>query len=552
MTRRLPLLAPLMAVLALAIACGGAAAPTATPTRAAAATTTPAAQASPTPLPGAGAVPTSAPTPTKTVAKTHGRVIIASSTYADFEPDITKFRSGNTRPLVLNINDTLVGRDEEGKWYGLLSESWTAAPDKWVFKIKKGVKFHDGTTMKASDIKFTLERQLVEVLYVYRGELSASISRVEAPDDTTLIIYTKQPYPVWLYRAEVGSAALPEAYYTRVGGAEFTKKPIGVGAFKFVNRQLGISTELTAFDDYHLGAPQVKDLVLLPIPEPSTKMAMLKTGEADMIDNVTGAQTVDLKNNANFRMVVSRYANTINLKFNDFIDEDPTKPTNNLKVRQAIAYSIDRQAIADRIYFGNAEIAGGSYNPIMIGYNPDLKPYPYDVAKAKQLMKDAGYANGFDIEFSTGVGDQTLTQALQGYIKEIGINAKITIIESSLGPTLLAQKKYRGLTTASSTPLAFADAEQVLWLYWLKIGTWGMWQDDKILAMYDKIHVETDLATRSKLLRESDAYMYEQLPMVNLVHTHAVFAVNKKIDFKPTPGNYNVDPSRRITWMPGY
>ncbi|MBI3954170.1 MAG: hypothetical protein HY330_06620, partial [Chloroflexi bacterium] len=149
--RRMPLLAPGAVALALLVACGGAAAPTATPTRPAAAPTTApaaptaAAQPSPTPLPGAGAVPTPAPTPTKAVAKTRGRVVIASSTYADFEPDITKFRSGNTRPLVLNINDTLVGRNEEGKWYGLLSESWTAAPDKWTFKIKKGVKFHDGT-----------------------------------------------------------------------------------------------------------------------------------------------------------------------------------------------------------------------------------------------------------------------------------------------------------------------------------------------------------------------------------------------------------------------
>jgi ABC-type transport system substrate-binding protein len=132
------------------------------------------------------------------------------------------------------------------------------------------------------------------------------------------------------------------------------------------------------------------------------------------------------------------------------------------------------------------------------------------------------------------------------------INVKLTVVETAQFSTFLAQKKFRGYIFSASTPLAFADAEQVLWLYWLKIGTWGMWQDDKIIDMYNKIHVETDLATRTKLLRESDAYMYEQLPMVNLVHTHAIFAVNKRIDFKPTPGNYNVDPSRRITWMPGY
>jgi len=554
MTRRLTLLAPLTATLALAVACGGAAAPTATPTRIAAPTSaaTQSAQATGTPIPTTTAVPTPAPTPTKTVAKSHGRVVVATSSYSDFDADISRFRSGNTRPLTLNINDTLVGRNEEGKWYGLLAESWTAGPDKWTFKVKKGVKFHDGTAMKASDIKFTIERQMAETFYIYRGELTGSISSVDAPDDTTLIVNTKQPYPVWLYRAEVGSAALPQAYYTKVGQAEFGKKPIGVGAYKFVSLQLGIKTEMTAFDDYHLGAPPVKDLVLLPVTEPTTQVAMLKAGEADLIDNVTGAHTVGLRNNPDYRLITTRYSNSRPMKFWDFLDDDPSKPIMNLKVRQAIAHSVDRQAIADRVFFGNAEPAAGAYNPLMIGFNPNLKPYAYDVAKAKQLMQEAGYANGFDIVFRTSVVDQVLVQALQSYLKDIGINAKIQVVEGAGAPPAVAKQINRGIDLTTGPPLAFADAEQVFWLFYLRIGTNGAWEDKKAYDMYEKIHVETDLPTRIRLLQESEVYLYEQLPIVPVVHTHGVFAVNKKIDFKPTPGNYNIDPSRRITWMPGY
>jgi ABC-type transport system substrate-binding protein len=95
-------------------------------------------------------------------------------------------------------------------------------------------------------------------------------------------------------------------------------------------------------------------------------------------------------------------------------------------------------------------------------------------------------------------------------------------------------------------------AEQVLWLFYLRLGTNGAWEDQKAYDMYNKIHVETDLPTRVRLLQESEAYLYEQLPVIAIIHTHGLFAVNKKIDFKPTPGNYNIDPSRRITWMPGY
>ncbi len=539
----------------VAVACGGAAAPTPTRTPApATATSTPIVARGPSPTPGAGAgaVPTAVPTPTRIASRTHGRVVIADGRYADFDSDITRFRSGNKRALILSINDTLVARNEEAKWHGVLAESWTAAPDKWVYKIKQGVKFHDGTTMKASDIKFTLDRQMVEPFYVYRGELTASISRVETPDDSTLIIHTKQPYPAWFYRAEVGSAALPEAYYTRVGQAEYAKKPIGVGAFKFVSLDRDVRTVLTAFDDYHLGAPQVRDLVLLPVKEPSTRLAMLKTGEADMID-ITGPQSLSLKDDPNYRVLVSPFGGTVGIKFWDFLDNDPTKPIMNLKVRQAFAYAIDRQAIADKIYFGYATPAGGVYNPAMVGHNPDLKPYPYDPAKARRLLTEAGFGNGFDIEYWTGTGDQTLVQGFQGLLKEVGINVKITILEESQSTVYLAQKKYRGLTSGGGSGAGpFPDAEQVLWLYYLKIGTWGAWQDDKAVQMYERVHVEMDMDTRIRLLRETEAYMYQELPSVPVVHTHTLYAANKKIDYKPTPGTAFIDPLRRLGWMPGY
>jgi peptide/nickel transport system substrate-binding protein len=368
----------------------------------------------------------------------------------------------------------------------------------------------------------------------------------------SLVINTKQPYPVWLYRAEVGSAALPEAYYTRVGQAAFSKKPIGVGAYKFVSLELGQRTVLTAFDDYHLGAPQVKDLVLLPIPEPATKMAMLKAGEADMIDNVTGAQSAELKGDASYRLITSRYADSYAMQLMDFLDNDPSKPVMNLKVRQAMAYAIDRKALVERVYFGNAETAAAFLNPLVIGHNPDLKPYAYDVTKAKQLMREAGYPTGFDMEYTTSAGDQTLPLALKGYLREIGINVKITIIDAAQFPSLLTQKKLRGAYTRAAPPLAFADGQQVLWLLWLKIGTWGGWEDDTIMGLFRKVEIETDLTKRVQLLREADAYMYQQLPGIPLVHINALFAVNKKIDFRPTPGNYNAEPLRRLTWMPGY
>jgi ABC-type transport system substrate-binding protein len=167
-------------------------------------------------------------------------------------------------------------------------------------------------------------------------------------------------------------------------------------------------------------------------------------------------------------------------------------------------------------------------------------------------MREAGYANGFDIEFRTGVGDQTLVQAVQAYLKEVGINAKITVVEGAGAPPAVAKQINRGIDLTRAPPLAFADAEQPLWLFWLRIGTMGAWEDQKATAMYNRVHVEMDLATRIRLLQEIDAYLYEQLPIVPIVHVHDLFAVNKKIDFKPTPGNYNLDPARRLTWMPGY
>ncbi|MBI3952901.1 MAG: ABC transporter substrate-binding protein [Chloroflexi bacterium] len=428
-------LGPVGALVLLAAGCGGGAAPTATrasqPTAtrpaAAAATATPAATRPPTPTPGK--------------AKPAGRVVTA-------QPDLGrefvvpyKAQSGSDEPHHQAMYDSILVADEAGNVISELAEGFTVSADglTWTFKWRKGPLFHDGTAITAKDGEYS-QRLFTATGNFSAGNVGRSLESVTAVDDSTLIFKMKSPYPLLpRFLSQIVGFVIPKAYHERVGEDEFTKNPVGSGAFKLVNRQPGNRWEFEAFDRYWKDGPFIQSLVLRIIPEAATRMAALKAGEVDLITGV-GAQTEleEIRRDSKLYALEVPGGGRTNISFDAFY-WNPNTPWRIKEVRQAGNYAVDKKAIADKFWGGKTVPHLIHTSPYTWGWDDRLRDYiyPYDPEKAKQLLRQAGFPNGFDttLEFHghpTIPAMEDVLQFVAAQLTAVGIRTKLFPVEHGI------------------------------------------------------------------------------------------------------------------------
>lgn len=550
---------PSLALLALSLACGGATAPTATKAPAAAATATraPAAAAvTATPVQAiklAEATPT--PVPQGAIVA-RGRAVLALKNYGDTQTNVSCFNSGYQRPLTLNVFDGLFRRTRNGEWVGSTVQSWKAFDDRWELTLKPNIKFHDGTTATATDVQTAIRRHTActSPIYAYRGEFLDSIERVDIVDDRTLIVRTKGPYPIFMVRGEVCCGPVPTKYIEQVGEASYDAKPIGTGPYRFISRQRDQQAVIEATGTHYELAPEVKTVVLVPVAEDTTRVAMLKTGEADLIDGVLGPWVNDVKAfGKGVRVVLTDNADVEAIRFLDLIAPNEPSPLHDIRVRQAMAYALDIQGWIDKFHFGNAKLTGNFITPLTIGFDPELKPITYDAERAKQFLRDAGYSGGFEMPFVGTAATAKAGEFLQAQWAKVGIRLNVNIADPAQSATLIASKKARGLTFAASAAnvLSFAEGEQAILYWWLARGNSGYVPDKTLDDMYVKLHGTVDRAERVRLTQEIVRRMREQMFGIPLTLIPGGFGVGPRVDWVPTPGFVIAQPLHRLTWRPG-
>lgn len=322
------------------------------------------------------------------------------------------------------IFDTLtVVNAETGELEPLIAESWEATSDtSYVFNIRKGIKFHDGSELTAEDVKFSLDRAIASAAVSYIVDF---IDTVTVVDEYTVEITLDAPYAPTLRNLSVPfSAIVPKAIVENDEGA-FIKNPIGSGPYKFVEWKQGDSATLEAFDDYWRGAPETKNLIMKVIPEAAQRTIALETGEVDLSYDILPNDLGRIEENSDLTLyeAPSLTAFYISMNMNK-------KPFDDIRVREAINIAIDRQLLIDTVAYGSGEAADSIIAPAVFGYY-DTGDYEYNPEKAKQLLVEAGYPDGF--ETSIWVNDnQTrveVCQAIQGMLQEVGIDAKVEIME---------------------------------------------------------------------------------------------------------------------------
>lgn len=434
--------------------------------------------------------------------------------------------------VCLNIFDTLLQRTADMKIEPLLATSYKLINDTtWEFKLRKGVKFHNGEDFNAATVKFSLERMADPKNKLRQSVFQGLIDRVEIIDDYTVRIITKRSYPYLDAQLCLVGAMLPPKYVQEKGAAYISTNPVGTGPYKLVRWMKDDQLVLQANENYWRGAPRIKKAIFRPIPEATTRVAGLQTQELDIIVNIPPhlMRLMEWKG----RSFVSRVPSVRVI----FIAYDITKggPVADKRVRQAIAQAIDLESIIKKVLEGNGIRLGSPFTKNHFGYDPAIKPYPYDPEKAKKLLAEAGYAKGFDFVFNSPSGrylnDKEVAEAVAGDLRKIGINASVRTHEWGTYMSMMyghnAYPAYLlgwGNTTfdADGTIFPLMRTGQVL----------SNFTNPKLDPLIDQGQTIMDKNKRQKIYSEAAKVIKEEVPWAFTYQQMDIYGVNERVNWK--------------------
>lgn len=342
-----------------------------------------------------------------------------------FDPNVGK--ETTAIQVTGNIYDTLFTVTADGEIVPMLATGWEQNDElTYTIKLREGVVFHDGSPFTAEDAKYSLDRAVASPAVNY---IANFIDHVDIVDDYTIKMVTVAPYaPAIRNLTHPGMGITCKAYSEANGEDIYTTAPMGTGPFKFIEWKQGDYVKLERFDDYWGGPAPMKYLTMRVIPEAAQRTIALETKEVDIAYDIL-PNDVERLNAADGVSVVSGpslMCYYIGMNFqNEYLS--------NVKVRQAIRLAVDVEPMISAIMYGGAQVATTVLAPACFGFQSDVQPAPYDVEQAKQLMKEAGYENGFELSIVVS-DDQTrveICQVIQNQLKEIGIDLKIDVVEQA-------------------------------------------------------------------------------------------------------------------------
>ncbi|MGD9145568.1 MAG: ABC transporter substrate-binding protein [Anaerolineae bacterium] len=460
-----------------------------------------------------------------------GTLTMALSTFPN-SIDRPQAAERNASNVSQQIFDSLVWINEEGEIEPALAESWEISDDgtEYTFKLREGVVFHNGEPFNADSVVVSWERAAnADFEYSYFWTRADSVQKI---DDYTVKITTPEPDALFMRIVADSWAMIPPQYYEEVGEEGFNEFPVGAGPFKFVEWVKGDHITLEANPDYwDEGMPNVQNLVFRPIPESSTRVAAVQTGEIDVVQRLTSEEAQSLLGAPDVKVIRYPVARIYYIAFNN-LTTGVGQPTEDPLVRQAMNYAVDVDAIVDALFDGFAQPASGYVASSEMGYGV-VEPFGYDPDKARELLAEAGYPDGFEMGFACPAGAyaffEQVCEAVQGYLLDVGIETELEIMESG---------QYWDLEAAKELPPLFGDSwsSAIGEAYNRLLGaldgwdaSYSAWSDPKIDELLAAIAETIDFEERKKLYEELQVYMQEDPPFIYLYEPMAFEAINTRV-----------------------
>ena len=436
-------------------------------------------------------------------------------------PQITPFG------VLYAVHDALVRPLPGQKMAPSLAESWTESPNglTYEFKLRRGLKFHNGDPVTADDAKWSFER--------YQGagakQLQSRVRLVEAVDPLTLRIHLKEPWPDFMTFYGTTAAAvgivLPRKYFESVGADAFRQKPVGAGPYKVVSHRPGVDVVLEAFPGYWRHAPYVKRLTMKGVPDSTTRLAMVKSGETDYALFLDGPEAEAVKRDPKMTLVDTRHASIFWIEFPD--QWDPKSPWSDKRLRQAVSYALDRKATNEAACLGFCPPAGVIV-PRVMDFALQVPAAPYDPAKAKQLLAEAGYPNGLDAgEFVPIPGFSTVGDAVLNNLNAAGIRVRMRPMERAAFYAAWQEKKLRGLFLVAVGNSGNAASRVEAFIYSKGSYAYGGYPD--LDEMFVQQARERDTAKREAILHKIQQLTIDRVMFAPLMDLRGLIAVGPRV-----------------------
>lgn len=338
------------------------------------------------------------------------------------------------------IYDTLlVAKPDGSDVEPSLAESYKVSDDQltWTLKLRDGVKFSDGTPLKASDAKWSLERaSQPDAQY---ASFNKAISTIDAPDDTTLVIHLTQPWAPFAADLALFANSILPANYGGKTEEEFAQNPIGTGPFKFDSWEKGQYIKLAKNDQYwKTERPYLDSVTFTTVNDSSTRLTQVKSGEIDVAETPAFSAVESAKTAGDLQV-----GNWDSSRVDFLTMNHDYAPLSDVHVRRAISYAIDRESIVNSVLYGNGTPGTTFLSPAIWGHDDSQAREEYDMGKAKDELAQSGYANGFDVEILTESGDdnhKAVAQIIQESLKQLGINVSIKTTD----PTTIEDQELAG------------------------------------------------------------------------------------------------------------
>ncbi len=409
-----------------------------------------------------------------------------------------------------------------------LAESWTASKDglSYEFVLRKNAKFHNGDPVTAEDVKFSFDR--------YKGAGATLLKekvkdlQVLAPNRVRFVL--KEPWPDFMtfYGTSATGAAwiVPKKYVEKVGDDGFKKAPIGAGPYKVVSFNPGVELVMEAYEGYWRKVPSVKRLIFRSMTDETTRAAALKAGELDIVYLLSGPTAQDIKRTSGLRLAAAMPPGVPYLDMQE--QWDPKSPWHDRRVRLAASHALDRDALNQAETLGFSHPTGGLI-PRSLEFARAYEPPAYDPARAKKLLAEAGYPNGFD------AGDLTpfppffsLAEAIGGYLQAVGIKTRVRTMERATFLAAWREKKIKGLIMGLGAPAG--NAATRIEVYVLKSGIYSSGVVPEIEDLYQRQARELDRKKREALLHQIQQIMHDRVLHVPIYELAFLWGIGPRVE----------------------
>lgn len=447
--------------------------------------------------------------------------------------DIMQSSIQTTMSVGYNIHETLLKPTEQAGVLPGLAEKWEKLDDlTWKFTLVKGATFHNGEPINAAAVKFSFERIMSDALKSpHRGKLT-SFKEVKVIDERTFTISLAQPYAPGLYMLAQYLFIVPPGYVQKVGDAEYNLNPVGSGPYKLDKWVKGQEIVMSAYDKYYGPKPAYKKLIFKGVPEEASRIAALLTGEAHVISGVPVHQRKRIVDSG--KAYLTDQMGSMNyLGLNTY-----EKPFSDVRVRQALNHAVNRPLINKALFNDKAFLCAGPISPRTLGADPGLKPYTFDPDKAKKLLAEAGYPNGFEtrLAFSPYMPQvQEQAEAIASDLAKVGVQVKLESFERAVMWDRYKNKQHMMFIYFwDDAP----EPDRYMYSLFHSKSRDYYYKSETVDQLLDKGRSTMDPAARVKVYNELDRFLYQDAPWVYLYVIPEVYAVANSVDYKGLRDGY--------------